>query len=84
MGSPFVVGVGRTFVEIGQFFLFTGRNVAFSLGVDIGDNARYRTLKVNYFIDSYFDVAITIDGARNVPFYDALKIHSCGCNKPIQ
>jgi len=26
---------------------------------------------------------LTVDGARNVPYSDAVSRHGCGCNKPI-
>ncbi|MEX2961983.1 hypothetical protein [Microbulbifer sp. TYP-18] len=82
VGSPGLVGTLRTLGEIGQFFQYTGKNFLHALGVSVtGD--RYSTFSVNYFKDSYYDIAITVDGARNVPFSDAVSRHSCGCNNPI-
>ena len=83
VGSSGLVGALRTLGEVGQFFQYTVKNLSFySFGVNLGGD-RYDTFSYNYLKDSYYDIAITVDGARGVPFSEAVRRHSCGCNSPI-
>ena len=84
LSAPVTAGVLRTAGEVGQFFLYTGKNMVHALTAGLANvGTRYNTLHKNYFVDSYYDVAITVSGASGSSFEHANTNYNCRCNYPI-